>query len=273
LKALLRAMRSRGMTAPVWLTRQRGHGEELARRALAESVETVVVCGGDGTVHDVVQALAGGAARLALAPAGRCNDFARVLGEPPGPEEAAALLEAGRARALDLARVGDFYYCTVAAVGFDAEVSRRVDQSRLPLRGQPAYLTAVVGVLAGYRPAEVRIQWEGGSFEGPILLAAVANTPTYGNAIPIAPQARADDGLLGVCLVKPAGFFRTMRLLPTLLAGAHGKLPEVSFVSSPWLEIESDRPMEIWADGEPVTMCPQRFEAAPAAIQVVGARP
>jgi diacylglycerol kinase (ATP) len=102
-------------------------------------------------------------------------------------------------------------------------------------------------------------------------LAAVANTPTYGNAIPIVPGARADDGLLDLCLVGPVSSARVMRVLPRVLGGRHLSLPEVSLVRTPWVEIEGEG-LELWADGEPMGPSPLSIRALPRALAVVDGR-
>jgi diacylglycerol kinase (ATP) len=267
-RRLLAALAARGLRPRVWRTTGRGSAEELSRRALAEGFSAVVACGGDGTIHEAAQALANSEVALCPAPAGRCNDFARMLGRLYTPEEAARRLCQGRVRRVDLARAGGRVYCTVGAVGFDAEVSRYVDQARLWVRGRAAYLWGVARVLARYRPRPMRVRWEGGGHEGPLFLAAVANTPTYGNAIPIVPGARADDGLLDLCLVGPVSSARVMRVLPRVLRGRHLDLPEVSLVRTPWVEIDG-RGLELWADGEPVGPSPLAIQALPRALAVV----
>lgn len=276
-KRLIQAMRARGLAFEILETRRRGDARALAQRACGHGSGTIVVVGGDGSVHEVVQALAGQPARLAVGPAGRCNDFARSLGPLPRPETLAGLLVAGPTRALDLVHAQgqgfDRYYCTVGAIGFDALVSRFVDNLRGPLQGQPAYLYGVLRVLSRYQAPEVRLDWEGGQYQGPILLVAAANTRTYGNQIPIAPEARPDDGLLELCLVRPAGFWRVLTVLPQLLLGRHGRLPEVSFMASPWLRVESEAGLELWADGEPVAVAPLSLRVVPAALRVLAAEP
>ncbi|MCA1905852.1 MAG: diacylglycerol kinase family lipid kinase [Desulfarculus sp.] len=276
-KRLIQAMRARGLAFEVLETRRRGDARALAQRACGHGADTIVLVGGDGSVHEVIQALAGQAARLAVGPAGRCNDFARSLGPLPRPETLAGLLVDGPTRVLDLVQARgqgfDRYYCTVGAIGFDAQVSRFVDTMRGPLKGQPAYLYGVLRVLVGYRPPMVELTWEGGQYRGPILLVAAANTRTYGNQIPIAPRARPDDGLLELCLVRPAGFWRVLTVLPQLLLGRHGRLPEVSFMASPWLRVESEAGLELWADGEPVAVAPLSLQVEPGALRVLATTP
>ncbi len=274
---LIQAMQAKGLEFEVLETRRRGDARALAQRACGHGADTIVIVGGDGSVHEVAQALAGQSARLAVGPAGRCNDFARSLGPLPGPGTLASLLVDGPTRALDLVHAQgqgfDRYYCTVGAIGFDALVSRFVDNLRGPLKGQPAYLYGVLRVLIGYKSPVVDLAWEGGQYRGPILLVAAANTRTYGNQIPIAPGARPDDGSLELCLVRPAGFWRVLTVLPQLLLGRHGRLPEVSFMASPWLRVESEDGLELWADGEPVAVAPLSLRVVPGGLRVLATTP
>lgn len=267
-RRLAERLARRGVAAELHWTSGPGHAEELARRAVALGAATVAVCGGDGTVQEAVRALAGNGTRLALVPSGRCNDFAQALGLGRGLEAAARRIIEPGWRRVDLARVGRSYFCTVAAVGFDAVVSRFVEEMSLPLRGLPAYLYGVLRALIDYRPFEASLTWDQGQYQGPIFLAASANSPTYGGGIPVAPQARCDDGLLEVCLVRPLSRLKVLRFLPTVIRGRHGRVPEVSFLRTRRLTVETERPMEIWADGEPVTTTPQTIEAASGALKI-----
>ncbi len=269
MQALLGALGRKGSKPQVLQTAGRGHGEQLAHQALDAGARTVVACGGDGTVHEVAQALAGSPARLAVGPAGRRNDFARSLGPLLRPEELSDCLANGHQRQWDLIKANGRYACTVAAVGYDAEVTAQVDRSRLPLPGIGAYLWAVVSKFLTYRPPELEVAWDQGRRQGPLLLAAVANTPTYGDAIPIVPHAKPDDGRLDICLVDALGFLRMLRCLPKLLKGSHGELPEVSFVSTAKVTISSQERVEVWADGEPLGATPITMQVAPGALTVM----
>ncbi|MBU4275433.1 MAG: diacylglycerol kinase family lipid kinase [Proteobacteria bacterium] len=268
-RRLQAALAGVGLKPRELLTKGRGHAEELVGHAVDQGAEVVMVVGGDGTVHEAAQALAGSSACLAPLPAGRCNDFCRSLGLGFDAEALVAAVVAGSSRQVDLARVNGRNYCTVGAVGFDAEVSRYVDLMKAPLWGQPAYIYAVLRTLGRYRPPQVKLTWDDGHYHGPLFLAAVANTPTYGNQIRIVPQAQADDGHLDICLVRPVGIFKVMRFLPAVLKGSHGSVPEVSFVRTRKVEIVCDRPMELWADGEPVAASPLKVEILPQALKVV----
>ncbi len=267
---LLAALAAAGMQPEVLTTRGRGHAEQLAHGAVERGVETVLVVGGDGTVHEAAQALAGSGCALAALPAGRCNDFCRALGNGSRPEELVAALAMGSQRVVDLARVNGRVYCTVGAVGFDAVVSRYVDDMKAPLRGTPAYLYGVMRMLRRYQPPQAHMVWDDGEYRGPLFLAAVGNTPSYGNNIRVTPHAVADDGLLDICLVTPVRLLKLLGVLPLALQGKHGRVAEVSFLRTSKVELTFDRPMELWADGEPVTGSPLSIQILPRALRVVG---
>lgn len=269
-EVLRRELDRAGYKPTLTRTSGRGRAVELAARAVGRSVGAVIACGGDGTVHETVQVLAGTGVPLAVVPVGRCNDFAEELGLPESPVDIAAALASDRVGPVDLGRVNDRYFCTVACLGFDARVSRCVDQLKGPLCGQPAYLYGVFKTLIGYRCPRIRLVWDDGAYEGPFFLAATANTATYGGGIRMAPRARPDDGLLELCLVDPLGFWRIMSVLPLAVKGGHGDLPEVRFVASHRLTVAADEDLEIWADGEPVSRTPAEFSACPGALSVIG---
>ncbi len=266
---LRRRFQARGVACHEMRTRRRGHATELVRRAVEDGAEAMVVCGGDGTVHEAVQSLAHREVCMIPAPAGRCNDFGLALGLDHDLDAVVDAVLAGKTRRWDLVKVNGRYFCTVGAVGFDAVVSRYVDEMKTPLRGKPAYIYGLLRVLTHYQAPRVNLTWDHGEYQGPMFMAAVGNTATYGGAIPVVPMARADDGMLDICLVAgPVGFMRVVGLLPKIMRGKHGEAREVEFLRSTKVTIESHSPVELWAEGEPVASTPLRIEVAPASLWV-----
>ncbi len=206
---------------------------------------------------------------MGLAPAGRCNDFARALGISAKPEAVVDTLVNGKPGPVDLGKVNDRYFCTVATVGIDAEVTSFVDSMRMPLTGTLAYLYGALRVLARYQPRTLRIAGDFGTIEHPVFIASSANTSSYGGAIPIAPDAVPTDGQLDLCVIRHVSRLRAFTLVPTVLAGRHESLPETRFIRTRHLQIDADRPVELWADGELIAHTPATIEAAPGAIQVM----
>jgi len=108
----------------------------------------------------------------------------------------------------------------------------------------------------------------------PILLLAAANGRFYGGGMNIAPEARADDGLLEVCVIDAVGRFTVLRRLPQLVAGTHGRLRETSFLRVPWLELEFLDPCPVQLDGDLFRFAERRFrvEALPGALNIMRPR-
>ena len=269
-------LQRRGLSAQIRYTHSAGEAARIAEEAVAGDghlPDCLVPCGGDGTIQQVAHVLARARPRLGdrcpamgLAPTGRCNDFARALGISTDAETIARIIAAGNTRPVDLGKVNGRYFCTVATVGIDAEISRYVDEMKMPLKGTIAYLYGAIPVLLRYKPRALRIEGDFGLIEEPVFLASTANTCSYGGAVPIAPGAVPTDGLLDLCVIEHTSLWKAFRLIPTVLRGRHTTRPEVSFVRTKRVRIEAPEPLELWADGECIATPPATIEIAPSAI-------
>ena len=273
---LASALEERGAKASLSVTRKRGDAERIAREAVAAGAGRIVACGGDGTIHETVNGImasgdkASGVA-LGVLPAGRCNDLGYALGLPGKPAAAVRGLLDSRARSIDLGRVGDRYFSTIATLGFDSEVSEYVDTGRHPsfLRGFAAYLYAAVVKLYRYSHVEVTLRGDFGEFSGPLFLAATGNIDRYGGRVRITPDARPDDGVLDLCLVRIASKLEVLRMIPGTFKGRHVDHPAVTMARTRRLEIESEQPLWVWADGERLGKTPTTIEVVPGALRVM----
>lgn len=269
---------ARGADVEIEHTKASGDAERIAQQACAQKTlpDCIAACGGDGTIQEIANVLAhlesqGGATvpALGLAPAGRCNDFARALGIETNPDSIADTLFDGEAKPIDLGSVNGRYFCTVATIGVDAEVSSYVDRMTIPLRGTPAYLFGAIRVLLTYKPKRLKVTGDFGTSEQLVFLASSANTSSYGGAIPIAPSADPTDGLLDLCLIEGVSRFRAFMLLPKVLAGKHESMKEVRILRGKRFELESPEPIEFWADGEHIGRTPAVIEVHPGAVRVM----
>ncbi|MBI2505262.1 MAG: diacylglycerol kinase family lipid kinase [Candidatus Latescibacteria bacterium] len=258
-----------GQPVDLRLTRAPGHATELARQAVQEGCERVVVCGGDGTIRQVLPALARTQIPLGLLPFGTGNDLARALGVPRRLDRALQVLLQGHPSPIDLGRVGEALFCTVAAFGFDAEISEAMLQGQIPFPGTAGYLYATLGHLFRFRPPQVRLEGEFGLFEGEVLLVATANTSYYGGGMKIAPDADPRDGKLEVCIIRQVPKWTVLSMLPRIFWGGHVRHPAVRVERTSWLRIHSTQPRLLHADGEFLGHTPATIEALPAALQVV----
>ncbi|HWI52648.1 MAG TPA: diacylglycerol kinase family protein, partial [Symbiobacteriaceae bacterium] len=187
----------------VKFTEQPRHGEELARQAAAEGFDRVVALGGDGTLNEVGNGLMGTGAAMAVVPVGTGNDWVRTVGIPRDPEVAVKIAFNGRRVPMDVGlAVGYRYFFNIAGIGFDAEVSRQVNDYGPVLKavgGTLPSLLAIAGTLFRFMGAPVKFQLDEQSSEIPrMLLMAVGIARYYGGGMYILPDAVIDDGLFDI---------------------------------------------------------------------------
>ncbi|MYF73056.1 MAG: diacylglycerol kinase family lipid kinase, partial [Gemmatimonadetes bacterium] len=213
-------LRERGVNAHLMMSGAPGDCERLAREALARGARQVAACGGDGTVHEVVNGLANSDAVLGVVPCGRGNDLVRALGLSSDVKDVVNTLVHGEDRAIDLGKTGGRFFTTVASLGFDTAVAQRARSRPSRLGGTASYCLAVLQTLFGYRSPLVRLRGDFGVFEGRVLLAATANAPFYGSGIKIAPDAIFDDGVLDLCIVADVSRWTVLRMFLRAYSGA-----------------------------------------------------
>jgi diacylglycerol kinase (ATP) len=112
------------------------------------------------------------------------------------------------------------------------------------------------------------VQWQIKKSQ-PTLLAAFANTPTYGGGMKIAPRAQMDDGLLDVCVIGGVDPFKLFCMFPTVYFGRHLNIREVDYFPAAHLRVETDHPMDLYADGEYVCRTPAEISVQRAALRVI----
>ena len=259
-----------GRKGELTLTTQRGDAQRLAQEAIKNGCRCVIACGGDGTIHEIVNAIA---ARpeivLGLVPCGRGNDFASALGIPKNPDHAIRVLLDGRPLQVDVGKVGDVYFDTIITCGYDAEVSRRASATKLPFSGTAAYVYTALTTLFSYNTPKVRLEGDFGVYEGEILLAATGITPRYGGGFKIVPQAILNDGLLDVCIIKSVSRLTVLRMLIKLFWGGHTSHPAVNIQRTKALTIQTDPPTLLYADGEQVGYTPAKVEIVEHGLTVL----
>lgn len=272
IEAALRRELEGGPNAPsvaIWETTAPGSGAELARRAAAEGVALVAAAGGDGTIGEVVNGLVGSETRLGILPLGTGNDFARAVGLAGDLDLAARTLAHGTPKRIDLGRVDGRYFINIAGCGFDAVVAKRVNRGFRWLRGTAAYVAAMLQSLATYRAAEMRLSIDGDNVTERAMLCCIANTPSYGGGMRVAPSARIDDGLLDVCVLREAGVMEFLRAFPTVFKGTHVNHPKYWTRQARRITIECNAPLPVLVDGDVTHSTPVTFEVSPGAIEVM----
>ena len=268
--------------APVVARRLRDAGIEVAelittsaedvpprtRAAIKTLADAVVLVGGDGTVHQVVQEMAGSGMPLGLIPAGTGNDFARALGIPLGdPAAAANRVIAGATRDVDLLKAKDELITTIVASGFDSLVNERANRMRWP-KGQARYTVATFAELRTFKPLKYTVTIDGEVHETEAMLVAVGTCPSYGGGLRICEGASIEDGLLDVTIIKPVSRLTLLQMFPKLPKGTHIPHPAVVQLQGRTVRLEAVG-VKAYADGEPLSALPVDIEIVPGALTVI----
>ena len=250
--------------------------EKACHRAVAEGVSALVAVGGDGTVHQALQAVAERPVGFGVVPAGTGNDFAAGTGVPQQPLKAAdGIAEAvrdDRHRPIDLARMtgtdGEVrWFGAVLAAGFDAIVNERANRMRWP-RGPRRYDLAILLEMARLRPRVYALELDGADhgFEG--VLVAIGNCESYGGGMRILPGADPADGLLDVVVAAPLGRLTMARLNPRQRRGPHVTAPPVTTYRAREVRIHADDIIG-YADGERIGPLPLEIRCVPGAVRLL----
>ncbi len=241
---------------------------DLARGVVADGLEALVVCGGDGMVHLAVQALAGSSTALGILPAGAGNDVARYLDVPrTDPQLAADVVVASRVREIDLAHVGATYFVTVLATGFDSLVNDRANAMSWP-RGQMRYNLATLAELRVFEPLPYVLELDGRTRSLEAMLVAVGNGPSFGGGLRITHGASIDDGMLDVVVIKPMSKGKLVRTYPKLFSGRHVELPEYEHHRVREVTVAAPG-IVAYADGERIGPLPLTVRVVPRALRVL----
>jgi len=190
---------------------------------------------------------------------------------PIGTAEAVPFPDSGNQK---LETGNSCYFCCVGGAGLDAEVARRANTLPRWLRGHGGYALSLPPALMRFAPLPMTISVSDGSqfavrSAKPTVLAAFANAPAYGAGMRIAPQARLDDGQLDICVISDMSRFKLASLFPTVYFGRHLSMDEVDYFRSARIRLETERPLDVYADGEFVCRTPVEVSIAPQVLRVI----
>jgi YegS/Rv2252/BmrU family lipid kinase len=261
------ALRAAGAEFRVVVTTSADDAREQAKIA-ADAGETAVAVGGDGLIGTLAGALAEAGGALALIPAGRGNDFARMLGLPTEPHAAARVAATGEERLVDVAYANGRPFVGIASVGFDSDANRIANEARL-VRGNLVYLYAALRALAAWRDANFDVVIDGQRHPLYGLDVVTANSQYHGGGMHAAPMAEVDDGQLDVVMCAAHPKLHTLRLLAMVFKGTHVNDPLVTSLRGERVDLSADRPFTVYADGDPIADLPVEIRVRRRALRVV----
>jgi YegS/Rv2252/BmrU family lipid kinase len=247
-----------------------GDAAEFARHAVAESYELVCAVGGDGTVNETVNGLAGSGVPLAIVPTGTVNVLAMELGIPLDPPDAVRVIEKGSLSWIDLGLAGERYFGLMAGIGMDARVVASVNPLLKKTLKEAAF--AVQGAVSYFTHEEplLRVECEEQTVEG--YFAVFGNASNYGGAFGITPFADMRDGLLDVCVLKDKSFLGTAWYWLAALINSHINHPKVAYFRTEAAQVsavEPDKEVLVQTDGEVAGKLPLECRVVPRALRVI----
>ena len=254
-----------------------GHLIELARGAVDTGARLVVAVGGDGTLNEVVNGIAGRDVELATIPLGTGMDFVRTYGIPTKFDGAVRVALDGATRTIDAGRVqyrtwggedAERWFANVGSVGMSGAVAQRANGMSKALGGKATFFYALTRVFLEWENTEVTVTLDDGERRGLMHDVVVANGAWHGGGMKLAPAALPDDGLFDVVLIGDIGKVDFLTTAPKIYKGRHVAHAKVDVVRSKRVAVDAAERLPIEVEGEQIGTTPAVFEVVPGALRL-----
>jgi YegS/Rv2252/BmrU family lipid kinase len=254
-------------------TQAGGDATRLAQEAVADHTDLLIVCGGDGTINEVIQALVGSETTLAVLPSGTANVLAKELHLPRRPEDLAKLIASGRTREISVGRASkpdeswSRYFILMAGIGLDATIIGTVQPEQKKQWGIGSYVAAGLKTLAEWPLHPFSLNFNAQNHAA--TFAIVANAANYAAWFTIAPNSRMESDHLDVCVFNSHSRLVYLSYAFLSLFGVHTLSPQVVYEPATELYANTSNTTPVQLDGELVGHLPMHFECVPHALRIV----
>ena len=276
---LARRASAAGLDGATLFSERPGHLAELAREAALDGAELLVVVGGDGSVNEVANGLAGLGRQpeVAVVPRGTGWDFSRTFGIPRRIDDAVQVALEGDVRTIDLGRASyrawdgsdaTASFANVASAGMSGAIAKRANETTKALGGKASYLWATFAVFSGWAATEIEVAVDGERRAGPMFDVVVANGRFFGGGLEICPDAEPDDGLFDVLTIGDVTKRDLVMTMPKMYRGTHLPHPKAELLRGSSVTVTSETPLPIELDGEQPGTTPVTFEVAAGALRL-----
>lgn len=267
-------LQQHGWKAELKLTQSADDTRRFAREAVEQLVDVVVAVGGDGTIHEIIQELAGTETALGVLPSGTVNVWAREVNIPLDNAGARQVLLSGDIHRIDLGKVNETYFLLMASIGLDGEITHAVEKKPAKRLGVIGYLLVGAWLGFGYRGFRASLQIKDRLIKAHPLQIIIGNTQLYAGAIKYTWQAQCDDELLDVCIVRREGLFGRLLLGIDFILRRERRRQWVRYEKCTEIKVRTNQPIAIQADGDPIGYTtkdgpPTTITVAPGALKVI----
>lgn len=274
LDQLKAALLPKGYLVHTAVTEHPGHAREIAAAANVHEVHCICAVGGDGTIHEVVNGLMQlpqpQRIPLAVLAAGTGNALALQF-QLHSPADTAQRIVAGRTQPLDVIHVtgpGLSTWC-INLVGWGAATAINVNAEKLRWLGKSRYSVAALWEILGPSLRSAKVTLDGHTIAGPFLFIIACNTMFVGHRMLLAPNARSDDGLIDVVILRASSRWNLLQVFKRVADGSHLQLPGVECHRAQSLTIDSSTIDPLNLDGEICGQTPFSATVLPGALQVI----
>ncbi|GCE04099.1 diacylglycerol/lipid kinase family protein [Dictyobacter aurantiacus] len=249
---IIAKLQQQGWQVELKLTRSSGDACRLAREAARQHIDVVIATGGDGTIHEVIQGLAGSETALGVLPSGTVNVWAREVGIPLDLNGASNVLLNGQTRRIDLGKIDDQYFLLMVGIGVDGEIAQAVEKQSMKRLKFISYLLMAAWWGARYPAFRGTINLGNREIKVNALQVIIGNTQLYGGAMKYTWQAKCDDGLLDLCVVRRQSVLRRAAVIIDFLLRRPKRHQWVRYEIGETIKIITQKPVAIQVDGEPL---------------------
>ena len=267
---IVEAFQRRGILVVFYRTRREGN-EAFIPFVREVNPDGLLVAGGDGTVHEIVNLMMKGSLDLPLViiGSGTSNDFATYLGVNTDLEAYLDTIASGRTRRVDLGLMDGTYFINVASGGAMACIAHEVNARIKNSLGKMAYYLKGIGELPKFRYFPLKIEADGAHYELETFLFVIINSPVVGSMKNVANGVAVDDGKLDLLSIGKCSIPKLMSITADLIAGKPvSEREDVLHVQAKHFHIESGIPVESDIDGECGPMLPLTIETVPRAVAI-----
>jgi YegS/Rv2252/BmrU family lipid kinase len=269
-----------GLEGETRLSERPGHLADLAADAVADGATALVVVGGDGTVHEVVDGLGragvGAQIEVGVVPLGTGRDFARSMRIPRSVDDALEVVRAGRIRTVDLGRAtyttpsgeAQAYFANFAGAGISGGIAARANRTTKAFGGRLSFLWATLAVFSRWQPTAMTIEIDGERRQALLLEALAMNGDYTAGGMWVAPEASPEDGSFDIVLIGAFSKAEFATTFPKIYRGTHVSHAKVEIIRARELRVDAATPLPIVLDGEQPGTTPVRFELVPSALRI-----
>jgi YegS/Rv2252/BmrU family lipid kinase len=252
----------------VAFTERAGHATELAKDAVERNFDIVVAAGGDGTINEVACAMVDTGIPMGILPAGSGNGLARCLGISMSYALALRTIIRGNTKLMDVATVNDKLFTSISGIGFDAFVAQKFSESFI--RGMISYMQIILNEFSDYKPLTYKFSIDGVSMEKQALMIVFANSDQFGFNTRITPDAKVDDGLLDICVIRKMPASQLLNVGYNSMRGTLHNTGFAEYFKGKEITIDNVENPLMNIDGEPtIISSPVKISIKPLSLNVI----